>query len=231
LDPRISCILLAVVIIREEARVHCETCGAAHRGRGRLCDECTKTLSGFSEPNKLAPLGDFNTDQTFPAPQPQQPLPKEGGWNEPKKPLSKEGGWDQPELVRTDVIPLTLAGRPLKRGWLTALGAAGVLMTIGDIAFRWGVWWFWLFIPSGIAFLVGRGLMRKGFVRLVGAFNLEADKAGRISLTTLGGDCPVCNGEIKLKDIGPSRHLKTVIQCMADETHQWAFNPKRLDRL
>jgi hypothetical protein len=188
-------------------------------------------LSGFSEPNRLPPLGDFNTDQTFPAPQPQQPPPNEDGWNEPKKPLSKEGGWDEPQLVRTDVIPLALGGRPIKRGWLTALGAAGVLMTIGEMAFRWGVWWFWLIIPSGIAFLVGRGLMRKGFVRLLGLFNVEADKAGRVYLTTLSGDCPVCDGEIKLKDVGPSRTVKTVIQCTANNTHQWAFNPKRLDKL
>jgi energy-coupling factor transport system substrate-specific component len=199
--------------------VYCQTCGAAHRGRASLCDECKKTLSGLPKPGNVpAPGGGLDADQDLIA----------SGY---RKPLSKEGGWNRPELVRTNVIPVALGGRFLKRGWLTAFGAAGLMANIGEMAFRWGIWWFWLIIPSGFAFFIGYALIRKGFVRFADLINFEADQAGRVYLTTIGGDCPVCNAEIKLKDIGPKREVKTVIQCTAESTHQWGFDPKRLDAL
>lgn len=200
--------------------MHCQTCGAAHRGRGRLCDECQRTLSGLSTPKPVpAPAGGLNADpDAVAAPGYQQPLTDEGGWN-------------RPVLVRTDVIPIALSGRSLQRGWLTAVGAVGLLATIGEMAFKWGFWWFWLVIPSGFAFFIGYRLIRKGFVRFADLINIEADQSGRVYLTTLRGDCPVCNGEVKLRDIGPKGYGKTVIQCTADSAHQWEFDPTRLDKL
>ena len=176
-------------------------------------------MSGLSDAKQAPPpLGGFDVEK-----EPAAPAYKE--------PLSKEGGWDRPQLVRMDVIPLALAGRSLQRGWLTAFGAAGLAVTIGEVAFKWGVWWFWFVVPSAIAFLIGHGLMKKRFVRLAGLFNFEADKSGRVYLTTMGGSCPVCNAEIKLKDIGPQKRSKTVIQCADNRTHQWAFDPKQLESL
>ncbi|WP_434644773.1 hypothetical protein [Achromobacter piechaudii] len=199
--------------------MHCETCGAAHRGRGRLCDECTKTLSGISNEKKAppAPFG-FGTESKPLAP-------------EYKKPLSKEGGWDRPTLVRTDVIPIALGGRPLKRWWLAACGLAGLAMTVGEVAFKWGVWWFWFVIPSAIAFSVGRSLLKRRFVRLVNLINVEADRSGSVYVTTIGGSCPVCNADIKLNDIGRSQRSKIVVQCTENKIHQWPFDPNRLESL
>lgn len=199
--------------------MHCQTCGAAHRGRGRLCDECQRTLSGLSKPTKTPEPGGFNTDpDPIAAPAYQAPA-------------SGDGGWSRPALVRTSVIPIALGGRPLKQRWLAAVGAAGLMATIGEMAFRWGVWWFWLVVPSGFACFIGYRLIRKGFVRLADLINVESDPSGRVYLTTLSGDCPVCNGEVKLKDVGPKQHIKTVIQCTADSTHRWEFDPARLDKL
>lgn len=201
--------------------MHCQTCGAAFRGRGRLCGECTKTLSGVSN-TKQAPasLDGFSTEQNQEAIAPRY-----------KQPLSQEGGWSRPTLIRTNIIPLALGGRFAKRTWLTAVGAAGLAASIGELAFRWGVWPFWLIIPSGVAFFIGHGLMRKGFVRFADLINVESDKAGRVYLTTLGGDCPVCRGEVKLKDVGAKRESKVVIQCKEEFTHRWEFDSRQLDEL
>lgn len=197
--------------------MHCQTCGAAHRGRGRLCDECQKTFSGLSGPKKT-PVDDFDGNQDFNAPAHHTPPPDEGGWS-------------GPQLVRTDAVPIALGGRFLKRGWLAAVGAAGLVATICDTVFRWGVWWFWLVVPSGFAFFIGYRLIQRRFIRVAGLINFEADKSGRVYLTTLSGDCPACDGEVKLKDVGPKRYVKTVMQCTKDATHRWEFDPRRLDEL
>ncbi|MDR6599317.1 hypothetical protein J2732_000300 [Achromobacter deleyi] len=176
-------------------------------------------MSGLSEPRKTPEPGGFNTDpDPMVAPASQEPPPGDGGWS-------------RPALVRTSVIPIALGGRPLKQRWLAAVGAAGLMATIGEMAFRWGVWWFWLVVPSGFACFIGYRLIRKGFVRLADLINVESDPSGRVYLTTLSGDCPVCNGEVKLKGVGPKQHIKTVIQCTADSTHRWEFDPARLDKL
>lgn len=199
--------------------VHCQTCGAAFRGRGPLCDECKKTLSGLSSP-KPSPVPDdgFKADQDI----------LESGY---RRPLSKEGGWSLPRLVRTNIIPLAFRGHSLKRLWLTAIGAAGVIASLGEMSYRWGVWWFWLIIPFGAALMIGYRLLRKRFVSIAGWFNVESDKHGSVYITTLGGDCPVCNGEIELKDVGAKREIKIVIQCKADPTHRWGFNSADLEEL
>ncbi|WP_445658872.1 hypothetical protein [Achromobacter sp. NCFB-sbj8-Ac1-l] len=148
-----------------------------------------------------------------------------------RRPLSKEGGWSLPRLVRTNIIPIAFRGHSLKRLWLTAIGAAGVIASLGEMSYRWGVWWFWLIIPFGAALMIGYRLLRKRFVSIAGWFNVESDKHGSVYITTLGGDCPVCNGEIGLKDVGAKREIKIVIQCKADPTHRWGFNSADLEEL
>lgn len=199
--------------------MHCKSCGVAFRGFGRLCKECKRTLSGATAPAKVpAPIDAFKTAPPLSTPA-------------FRKPLSKEGGWARPTLIRTNVMPVAFRGRHLMRTWLAAVGAAGMLATIGEVAFRWGVWWFWLILPSGLALLIGYRLIRDGFFRFADLFNVESDQAGRVYLTTLRGDCPVCDGEVRLKDVGPRSTVKTVILCTKDATHRWAFNPKQLDAL
>ena len=200
--------------------MHCQTCGAAHRGRGRLCDECQKTLSGLSGAKTLPPLADG-----FKAGQEDAIAPV------PSQPSAREGVWSLPALARTDVVPIAFRGRFLKRNWLMGIGAAGLTVTLGNLAYRWYFGWFWLVIPSGLAFYMGYSLTRQAFFRLAGLVNFESDKAGRVYLTVLRGDCTVCNGEVGLKDVGPTRYKKTVIQCKADASHQWPFDPQRLEKL
>ncbi len=200
--------------------MHCQTCGAAHRGRGRLCDECQKTLSGLSNAKTRPSLADgFKAGQEATA-APQAP-----------EPSAREGIWGQPALMRTHVVPIALRGRSLKRNWLMGIGAAGLVIMLGNLAYRWNTEWFWLLVPSGLAFYMGYSLMRRAFFRLAGLVNFESDQAGRVYFTVLRGDCTVCNGEVGLKEVGPKGDTKTVIQCKADARHQWAFDPQRLEKL
>ena len=200
--------------------MHCQTCGAAHRGRGRLCDECQKTLSGLSSAKTLPPLADG-----FKAGQAETAAP------EAPKTSAREGVWSHPALERTDVVPIAIRGRFLKQNWLMGIGAAGLAVTLGNLAYRWYLQWFWVIFPSGLAFYMGYSLMRRNFFRMVDRVNFESDKAGRVYLTVLRGDCTVCDGEVGLKEVGRKRHRKTVIRCKADASHQWAFEPERLERL
>lgn len=200
--------------------MHCQTCGAAFRGRGQHCAECKKTLAGLTVPKQTPPPSDtgFKTDPPFNPP----------GY---RKPLSKEGGWERPTLVRTNVIPMAVGGRYVKQTWLAAIGALGVAANLVEMVFRWGIVWFWLIIPSGLALYIGVSLIRKRFFRFADLFNFESDSAGRVYLTTLSGDCPVCQSEVKLKDIGPKKHTEVVMQCTGDKTHQWVFRPENLEKL
>lgn len=199
--------------------MYCETCGAAHRGRDRLCSECQKTLSGLASPKTTPPGGDFNAAQ--------DPIASGG-----RKPLSKEGGWGRPELGRSFTLPIALGDRSLKVRWLALFGAAGLAASLAELFFgSAAAWWCVLGMPSTLALMLGIGLMRHRFVRLPHLINVEADKTGRVFVTKIGGDCPVCSGELKLEDIGPKRHTKTVVQCTSDATHQWAFNSKQLAEL
>lgn len=210
--------------------MHCQTCGAAFRGRGPHCAECKKTLSGLSAPKPVPPAF-----QTPPQPQPtrENRFPADQSFNPPpsRKPDASEGVWDRPTLVRTNVIALALAGRTVKQEWVMGVGTAATALMVANIVLRWEIFWFWLVFPAAILCYIGISLMRKRFFRFAGLFNFESDASGRVYLTTLGGDCPVCQSEVKLKDVGPKRHMKTVIQCTADYSHRWAFDPDRLDKL
>lgn len=203
--------------------MHCQTCGAAFRGRGQHCAECKKTLSGLSTPTP-PPKPQADSENRFPNDQP---------FNAPayRKPLSKEGGWERPTLVRTNIIPMALGGRHVQQNWVFGVGAAASALMLANIVFRWGIFWFWLLVPALVVCYMGHRLIRKRFVRFADLFNFESDNAGHVFLTTLGGDCPVCQSEIKVKDIGPKKFSETVIQCTADKTHRWVFNPDNLDRL
>ncbi|MBD9429547.1 hypothetical protein IB257_06335 [Achromobacter sp. ACM03] len=169
--------------------------------------------------------GSFAADETPPAatsPQPAASAPAAA---------ASRGSWAE-AFQRYHVAPLRLRGKPVKTVWLLAAGAAGLTLTaLGVYAWGMSAWWFILIFLSLVSLETGRDLKRKRYSRFLMMCNLEANRAGEVFYTEIGGQCPVCNGELKLREIGPKRDKKTTAVCSVNGSHRWQFDPRVLGDL
>lgn len=200
--------------------MHCSKCGAAHAGKNRLCDECTRVLAGVPSKNILTSnTGSVPAGQDHPAP---GNLPPAEG---------PRGRWAD-ALQRYRVIPIRLRGKPVTANSMVAVGAAGLAMAgYGFFNLASSLWWSVLMIPSFLGLIAGLDLKRKRYARVAQTFNLEANQAGEVFYTEIGGQCPACDGELKLKDLGFKKHKETMVLCALDPNHKWKFDPNLLGDL
>ncbi len=63
------------------------------------------------------------------------------------------------------------------------------------------------------------------------AFKIEAGNNNRVYLSNIGGECPKCNGVLKLRSIGPDGNKTNVVRCTRNPDHFWTFDPTVLDDL
>lgn len=110
-------------------------------------------------------------------------------------------------------------------------GTALALTVYGFFNLANSFWWLVLLIPSFLALIAGVDLTRKRYARVAQTFNLEANHAGEVFYTEIGGQCPACDGELKLKDLGFKKHKETMVLCALDPSHKWKFDPKLLGDL
>jgi hypothetical protein len=146
------------------------------------------------------------------------------------------GGVNHEPIVYIDRVkttPLTIAGHPVKVAWLIFSGSLGA---VGSVASIWSAWatthpYFWiiLFGFSGMALLLGLQLSRQRFSRFPPFFNLESSKTGEIYLTKVEGECPKCNGTLKLREVGPKGYRITLVCCTRNPDHKWRFDPTVLE--
>jgi len=137
-------------------------------------------------------------------------------------------------IRRTRVTPASLAGRPIK---VFGIILSGILGAIGSVASIWSVW-----IPEGytsifiltagfsvILVFLGVDLKRKFFIRIPHFVNLELDGEGYIFFTEIGGVCPKCGGELKLRNVGKNK--TTILRCTRNPDHCWRFDPTVLENI
>jgi hypothetical protein len=88
----------------------------------------------------------------------------------------------------------------------------------------------WLFpiTISLIAFGVGSLLSRFRFVWMP-LFNFESSKTGGVYLTKIGGDCPLCDGKLKVRLTNTQKNM--VVRCTRNPDHFWRFDPTVLKDL
>ncbi|WP_281910594.1 hypothetical protein [Massilia varians] len=136
-------------------------------------------------------------------------------------------------IDRVYTKPLTLLGTPLQAGWIVVSGILGVTGSIATIAGFWKELSFLFVLILSIALfflIVGVSLIRHRFVRLPYLpFNVEADSSGKTFITKVQGNCPRCDGKLKLREIGPKENAKTFVRCTRNPDHIWNFDFTVLD--
>ena len=129
-------------------------------------------------------------------------------------------------ISREKVIPLKIMSVPITNKMTIFLGTIGF---IGSIASIWSTWLkdlnlFYLFvylIPfAGLGIL----LTKQRFARLFFSWNIEANKKGELFFTKVKGQCPKCDGILKLKEIGEENNKVSVVQCSRNKAHLWKFD-------
>ena len=212
--------------------VHCSRCGAAHKGKNSVCDECARVLGNM--PSKsifAADAGSFPAGETPPATTSPRPAIDPQSAASPPAAAASDRTWAE-SFQRYRAVPLRLRGKPVKAAWLLAGGVAGLaLSALGAYAWGMSAWWFILIFLSFVILDTGRDLKRRRYSRLFMMCNLEANRAGEVFYTEIGGQCPVCDGELKLREVGPKRHKKTTAVCSVDRGHRWRFDPRVLGDL
>lgn len=131
-------------------------------------------------------------------------------------------------IKRVTSTPANMFGMPVKAGWLTMSGFIGFIGSIASIISYWqhlSIWFVLLFAFLIFLMVSGTMLIRQRFIRIPYLpYNIEADKSGRVFITKIEGDCPICDGKLKLRDIGPSDNQTTYVRCIRNPDHIWKFD-------
>lgn len=138
-------------------------------------------------------------------------------------------------ISRSYVKPLRIFDNPVKVGWLIVSGIVGFLGSIASIFSSFGqsfsvVFILWTVVVAVLfSFgVVGFVLRQTRFFRF-GRINLEANTLGEVFVTKIKGDCPRCDGTLRLIDLGPYGQGQTYLQCTRNSNHRWEFDFTILD--
>ncbi len=131
-------------------------------------------------------------------------------------------------IDRVNTKPLTILGNPVKAGWLVVSGVVGFIGSIASIVSLWQHLSFWFVLLLSFSFFcltIGIALSRQRFIRIPYLpYNIEADKVGKVFFTKIEGKCPLCDGRLKLRDIGPKDNKVTHVRCTRNPEHIWRFD-------
>jgi hypothetical protein len=197
--------------------MNCPQCSASHENLDRFCRQCGTSLS-LPIHHNASTSGDhsFNAGlhNTFTG----NTINFDSDNSEPRA-----------YIERVKTRPLTVGGHPVKAAWVIF---SGVLGMVGSVASIWSVWqtgfqYLWLVLLgfSMVALLLGTVLNRQRFARLTPFLTIESNKAGALFLTTIEGECPKCDGVLKLRDVGEKEHRSTLVRCTRNPDHFWLFDP------
>lgn len=197
----------------------CSNCASEIALDDRFCRSCGHALGQERETN-VSNSGDggFNAGQR------NVLVGNNISINSQQKPIAQIG--------RVKVTPLRIGRHPVKVAWVLGSSVLGV---IGSAASIWSAWaskysygWLLLLGISGTCLLAGISLFRSRFVRLPPLMNLESNKQGHVFITKIEGPCPLCDGTIKLRDVGPKNHKTTILRCTRNPDHWGPFDPTTL---
>ena len=201
--------------------MHCTNCGKEASHEDNFCGKCGKSLASLSSASgdgsvNIAGSNTFSNSTLH-----------VGDVYEGEKPE------DKAYIDRTYVQPVTILGSPVKTSWFIVSGLIGFIGSFASIFSVLGSSWQFLFIiiTAISIFLLMNGIMlwKTRFSRLKW-FNFESNRDGEVFLTKVGGDCPKCDGTLKLADIQIAKdRYKTYVRCNRNSDHIWNFDPTVLD--
>ncbi|CAE6871814.1 hypothetical protein [Paraburkholderia domus] len=146
------------------------------------------------------------------------------------------GDTNAPPVATVDRVQskaVTVLGQPVTAGWLIVSGGVGFIGSLASIVGLWqhlSFWFVLLLSFTMFCLIVGIALVRNRFVRIPYLpFNIEADRSGRMFISRIEGNCPLCDGKLKLRDIGPKDHKVTYARCTRNPDHMWKFDFTVLD--
>ncbi len=146
------------------------------------------------------------------------------------------GDTNSPPVATIDRVyskALTIRDKPVKAGWLAVSGGVGFIGSLASIVgLRPHLSFMFVLLMSLAAFclIVGMVLLRNRFVHVPYLpWNFEADRSGKVFISKIEGDCPRCDGKLKLRDIGPKDHKSTHVCCTRNLDHKWKFDFTVLD--
>ena len=150
-----------------------------------------------------------------------------------------------PSLQRTWVKKLRVGPLHFRSGWLILSGVAVFMICLFiiygsynlislqplPIFLRNSIYIILLYLS--ISFPLGIYLQRFKFMRLPWLnINIEADNKGNLYLSTIGGRCPRCDGELGLMELDSKESCRTVAACHRYPTaHYWMFDRDELSPL
>ena len=197
--------------------MHCSKCGVEVSQDANFCQKCGASLSPTSSASgdgSVNVAGSNNISNSH---------LHVGDVYQSEKPE------DTAYIDRTSVKQIKLGDTPVKTSWLIVSGLVGFVGSWASILSFFGSNWQFLsiLILALSMFLALNGLMlwRTRFVRMK-FFNLESNQDGELFFTRIGGDCPKCDGKLKLVDIKVSQNShRTFVRCTRNGDHIWNFDP------
>ncbi|MCP1205247.1 zinc-ribbon domain-containing protein [Pantoea sp. B550] len=138
-------------------------------------------------------------------------------------------------IDRESVKPVKLMGKHIKTAWLMVVGFVGFFANVATIFTSIGTpnnynMILWLLCSfSGFLFVLGFLLKRFRFMPLIFQRNAESDRSGYVYITKLSGNCALCDGELKLRHLGPKNNKKMFLCCTRNPEHRCPFDPTILN--
>lgn len=197
--------------------MHCRNCGVEVSQDANFCQKCGTSLnptSSASGEGSINVAGSNNISNSH---------LHVGNVYQAAKPE------DTAYIDRTSVRQIKFGDTPVKTSWLIVSGLVGFVGSWTSILSFFGSNWQFLSIVilalSMFLALTGVILWRTRFVRMK-FFNVEASPEGELFFTRIGGECPKCDGKLKLVDIRVSRNShRTYVRCTRNGDHIWNFDP------
>ncbi len=196
--------------------MHCTNCGKEAMQEASFCSKCGTPLEGgtFAEGDGSVNIAGSNTIKNS---------------NIHVGDVYQDPNTEEPAYIgRTYIKPITMAGSPVKTSWFIISGVIGFLGSFASIFSVLGSSWQFIAILVGAVslFLLMNGILlwRTRFSRLKW-FNLESNEESEVFLTKVGGECPKCDGKLKLVDIQiAEKRFKTYVRCTRNSDHMWDFD-------
>lgn len=197
--------------------MHCSKCGVEVSQDANFCQKCGTSLNPISSASGEGSVNvagsnnisnsHFHVGDVYQAEKPE----------------------DTAYIDRTSVRKIKFGDTPVKTSWLIVSGLVGFVGSWASILSFFGSNWQFLSIVilalSMFLVLTGVILWRTRFVRMK-FFNVEANPDGELFFTRIGGECPKCDGKLKLVDIKVSQNShRTYVRCTRNGDHIWNFDP------
>lgn len=154
------------------------------------------------------------------------------------------GSGSSTTVWRRRIVPLHIAGRPVRSLYLVGAGLLGLLANVITV---WQGFTDASFDPTtplpmpvpvhfslllgGAVLLFGGALLRARPFANLSFFLIERDRSDRLYLTQIDGECGQCGSSVRIRNVGPQGQRLSVAMCRRDVEHRALFDPAVLPNI